>query len=85
LRDEEHAHNIWGSNFVLLRADGHVAWRGQEAPGCATAKEILDVVTGQKTFPGYVPAKYRVINIDGISVPSENFSETELLALGESV
>jgi hypothetical protein len=85
LKDEEHAHQIWDINLALLRADGHVAWRGQEAPHREAVKEILEVVTGQKPFLGYVPEKVRVINIDGISNPSENFTETELLALGESV
>lgn len=85
LKNEEHAHKIWGSNLVLLRADGHVAWRGQEAPDREAVKDILEVVTGQRVFVGYVPAKARAINIDGISVPSENFAETELLALGESI
>ena len=84
LTDEEHAHMVWESNLVLLRADGHVAWRGQEAPGCEAVKEILEVVTGQKLFSGYVAANPRVINIDGISVSSDKFSERELLGLGES-
>ena len=84
LKNEDHAHKIWGSNLVLLRADGHVAWRGQEVPGRETVEEILEVVTGQKLFPGYVAANPRVINIVGISVSSDNFSEKELLGLGES-
>ena len=83
--EEEHAQKIWGSNLVLLRADGHVAWRGQKAPERADAEEILKVVTGQKVFPGYRPAKSRIINIEGISVPSKSFIDEELLALGERV
>ena len=85
LRDEEHARKIWGSNFVLLQADGHVAWRGQEGSSREVAKNILEVVTSWRVFPGYVPARSRVINIEGISTPSENFTEKELLALDKSV
>jgi FAD-dependent monooxygenase len=85
LKDEEHAHKIWGSNLTLIRADGHVAWRGQQAPDRDAVREILEVVTGQKGFPGYVPAKSRVINIEGMLDSSESSSETEILPLGESV
>jgi hypothetical protein len=56
LEDEDQAHQIWGHNLVLIRADGHVAWRGQEMPGRELVKEVLEVVTGQKGWRGYVPA-----------------------------
>jgi hypothetical protein len=85
LRDEEHAHQIWGFNFVLVRADGHVAWRGQVVPDRDAAREILEVVTGHKVFPGYVSAESRIINIEGMLDSSEASLETELLPLGESV
>jgi FAD-dependent monooxygenase len=86
LRNEEHAHKIWGSNLILIRADGHVAWRSQEVPDREAVKDILQVVTGQKIFPGYVPAEPRAINIEGItSVSTEKYTDTELLALGESI
>ena len=84
LNDEEHTHKIWGSNLIMIRADGHVAWRGQQAPDRKAVKEILEVVTGQKAFSGYVPAKPRVINIEGMLDSSEASLETELLPLGES-
>ena len=85
LKDEEHAHRIWGSNLVLVRADGHVAWRGQQPPERDALREILEVVTGQKAFPGYVPAKPRVINIEGMLDSSESSSQTEILPLGETL
>jgi hypothetical protein len=53
LPDEEHAHGIWGTNHALLRADGHVAWRGNSAPSKGIAVDIWKVVTGQRAFPGY--------------------------------
>ena len=43
LEDEEHAHRIWGSNLVLVRADGHVAWRAQQMPDLEGVREILQV------------------------------------------
>jgi hypothetical protein len=86
LEDEDHAHSIWGHNFVLVRADGHVAWRSQVLPKRADLRDILSVVTGRKAFPGYVSVSPPTINIDGImSVSSEKFSDEELLGLGESV
>ncbi|KAK9313985.1 hypothetical protein V1522DRAFT_218511 [Lipomyces starkeyi] len=43
-------HKIWGQNHVLVRADGHVAWRGSKVPDSDTAKKILMVVIGQERF-----------------------------------
>jgi len=36
-----------------VRADGHVAWRGNEKPSEEQAKEIWDVVLGWKRCLGY--------------------------------
>jgi hypothetical protein len=48
------ARQLWERDFVLVRADGHVAWRGNEMPNEVNATEIWDVVLGWKSFPGYV-------------------------------
>ncbi|EXJ63296.1 uncharacterized protein A1O5_11617 [Cladophialophora psammophila CBS 110553] len=48
LRDEENARTVWQKPFVLVRPDGHVAWRGDEAPNIKKAEEILTLVTGRK-------------------------------------
>lgn len=53
LPDEDHAHKIWEANHVLIRADGHVAWRSDSTPSRDTAIDIWKVVTGQVAFPGY--------------------------------
>jgi hypothetical protein len=53
LQDEDQAHNIWGTNHALIRADGHVAWRSDSAPSKDTVVDVWKVVTGQMTFPGY--------------------------------
>ncbi|OQV00123.1 FAD binding domain-containing protein [Cladophialophora immunda] len=48
LRGEENAQTVWQKRFVLVRADGHVAWRGDEAPNGERAEEILSLVTGRQ-------------------------------------
>jgi hypothetical protein len=53
LDNEGHAHSIWGMNHALIRADGHVAWRGDSSPSMEEAIDIWAVVTGQTAFPGY--------------------------------
>jgi hypothetical protein len=83
LKYEKHVHAIWGCNIVLVRADGHVAWRSQESPNQDTVEEILKVVTGQKVFPGYVPVAHGVPNIPGMAETTGRFSERDLLAVGE--
>jgi hypothetical protein len=72
LRQEKHVRRIFGRSLVLIRQDGHVAWRsGKETPTEERVKEILQVVTGQTAFPGY--------NIDS-SVPDD--SEVNDIAMG---
>jgi len=51
LPDEEHGRSSWGTNHVLLRADGHVARRGDYAPSGDTPVDIWKAVTGQRAFP----------------------------------
>lgn len=55
ITDEDHAGKVWGSKHVLVRADTHAAWRGNEIP---SSKEdifsILKVVTGHEVCNGYV-------------------------------
>jgi hypothetical protein len=85
LIDEKHAQRIWGYNFVLIRVDGHVAWRGQEAPDWDTVREILGVVTGQKEFPGYVPAPWRTANIPGLASSNSKVAAEDFLGVSEQV
>jgi hypothetical protein len=55
LREEQHIRDIWERNLVLVRPDGHVAWRSSdEVPNADQVKEILEVIIGQTSFPGYV-------------------------------
>ncbi|KAK9427692.1 FAD binding domain-containing protein [Lipomyces doorenjongii] len=52
---EDHVHSIWERDLVLVRPDGHVAWRGNKMPSKEEVRGIIKVVTGQAIFPGYVP------------------------------
>jgi FAD-dependent monooxygenase len=47
IQDEDHVRTIWERNVVLVRADGHVAWRGNAAPGTEEeVRDVLQVVVG---------------------------------------
>lgn len=48
LRDEGHARTVWQAPLVLVRPDGHVAWRGERAPDIKVTKEIVAIIVGQK-------------------------------------
>lgn len=48
LCDEDHARNVWQAPLVLVRPDGHVAWRGERTPGIEAARDIVAIVFGQK-------------------------------------
>lgn len=50
---ESHARKIWERDFVLVRPDGHVAWRADKLPPSTQITEILDIVTGRKPFASY--------------------------------
>ncbi len=42
--DEPKVREIYERDLVLVRPDGHVAWRGNEAPG--NPSEIIDRIRG---------------------------------------
>lgn len=46
LAGEEHARQIWEKNLVLVRPDGHVAWRGDVVSNQDDAVNIIRTVTG---------------------------------------
>lgn len=49
LNGEDHARRLWEKDFVLVRPDGHVAWRSSgTAVDEAIALEVLRVVSGSK-------------------------------------
>jgi FAD-dependent monooxygenase len=49
LVDEHHARKLWGKDFVLVRPDGHVAWRSDNAPSISQIVDIMEVVSGRKS------------------------------------
>ena len=46
--ENEDACKLYGSMLVLVRPDGHVAWRGDEQP--ADVAYVIDVVRGARAF-----------------------------------
>jgi hypothetical protein len=44
LSDEARIHELYGANYVLVRPDGHVAWRDNAQP--ESAGHVIDVVRG---------------------------------------
>ena len=47
LTDEANAHSIWERRLVLVRPDGHVAWRGDAIADFQTAAEVFATVSGE--------------------------------------
>jgi hypothetical protein len=76
IRDEDHVRTIWERNIVLIRPDGHVAWRNNTAPSTeAEAEDILDVVVGRKSFPGWVAEPWRHARFNSIIEAVNNAPE----------
>lgn len=48
LIDEDHARTLWERDLVLVRPDGHVAWRSNKSPPEPQITDILLVVSGKK-------------------------------------
>ena len=80
LVDEDHARKIWGYDFVLVRADGHVAWRGQSVPeSTEEIRQALRIVTGWETCENYVPGK----SVSDVDFLRSEFPESGALLIGE--
>lgn len=47
LSNEENARKVWQKSWVLVRPDGHVAWRSDNAPNSDQAAKIVQAVTGR--------------------------------------
>lgn len=80
LVDEDRARGIWGADCVLVRADAHVAWRGDRLP--ETKEEIsrvLRVVTGWELCEGYVQ---KTISSD-LDMLQKEFPESGAIGVGE--
>jgi FAD-dependent monooxygenase len=51
LKEEHHARRIWTVPLVLVRPDGHVAWRGHDFPDPEAALAVMSTVGGWKKAP----------------------------------
>lgn len=47
LSNEDNARKVWQRSWVLVRPDGHVAWRSDYPPNADQAAEIVQVITGR--------------------------------------
>lgn len=56
LRGEKNARKVWGFPLVLVRPDGHVAWRGVRAPSSEDAAALLKKIAGWGDGSGATPA-----------------------------
>ena len=66
LIDEDHARRIWEQSLVIVRPDGHVAWRGCEFGSGKTAREVVEVVAG---FRDSLRMANQTVDGDRISEP----------------
>lgn len=49
LHGEAEAHRVWQARLVLVRPDGHVAWRGEDVGCLETITNVLRIVAGYDT------------------------------------
>lgn len=71
---EEHARRLWEKSLVIVRPDGHVAWRGDTAPGREEAIKIL------RTITGHLEPKVGVENGTNGSVAPKAFSSISTMS-----
>jgi FAD-dependent monooxygenase len=70
LSGEDHAYKVWGGiPFVLVRPDGHVAWRGSGVSDAAAATAIIQTVAGFAESPSATAHKE-------VAVPETAFTST---------
>lgn len=87
LTDESHAAKLWEKNFVLIRPDHHVAWRGETLSSPEHARDILETVTGRKESQLKIQPQQQQQNGDVIGtvqtgaaeMPKEAFTATTQL------
>jgi FAD-dependent monooxygenase len=74
LEEENHALKIWERRLVLVRPDGHVAWRANSIQSIDEAKDIIRTVAGLKSSDSYT-TKEATENSDTAAKP-QTFSST---------
>ena len=83
---EKHVKNVWGNyDYVLVRPDGYVAWRGGKEGArderCelneGRIRNILKIALGWKTDPGFAVGEKKELNLE-INLTSIHGVEEEL-------
>lgn len=74
LQDEGNARSVWERDIVLIRPDGYVAWRSELHKIDVDVEDVLDVVLGHKSCPGWV-AKEASGKFKSIIKAVENFPD----------
>ncbi|TVY34893.1 FAD-dependent monooxygenase [Lachnellula occidentalis] len=80
LPGEDNAFRIWGRHLILIRPDGHVAWRSDSIQDSTSAKKILDTIVG--TENGEVKEKL-AFGVSGSGVISTQSKEFFLEKMGD--
>lgn len=73
LLDEEHVHQVWQRDAVLIRPDDHVAWRAALEPNDLDADYILGVAIGREEVQR---SKDAALTIPSIPVSQKTFTGT---------
>ncbi|OAL44304.1 hypothetical protein IQ07DRAFT_578468 [Pyrenochaeta sp. DS3sAY3a] len=73
LPSEEHVHQVWQRDAVLVRPDDHVAWRAPLGLNNLDAGHILRVAVGREDVS---KSKYATLSISSIPVSEKTFTGT---------
>lgn len=82
LVEEANAHKIYERRLVLVRPDGHVAWRADEVADVATALDIFERIRGDKaTTPSTEDSGELVLTMDPTKTGDGAFAFTSTTGL----
>lgn len=73
LPGEDNALKIWEKHLILIRPDGHVAWRSNDIQDPASAKRILNAIVGSQSGEVKEKIAFGVSGSGVISTQSEEF------------
>lgn len=72
LENEEHAHKIWEKRLVLVRPDGHVAWRTENVETIDEARRAVMTMAGRKIADRHIT--------NATTEKSENTAKTQIFS-----
>ena len=82
LTGESHAHSVWERRLVLVRPDGHVAWRADEVKNASEASDIFATITGRKaTLTASQPNGEVFLSTDPSQVGEGTFAFTSTMGI----